>query len=230
MDGQMVRRLTLPELLGHPLNHYEQRHAPEELFVAGKLPIPLQAPRVSVVGTRNPTEKGVESTAELVQKLVQRNVIVVSGLARGIDTIAHRTTIENRGKTVAVLGTPLDRFYPPENRELQQHIMNEHLAVSQFPAGHQTRRSDFILRNRTMALISDATVIVEAGESSGALSQGWEALRLGRPLFITEIVIKRRLEWPRIMMKYGARVLDDVDELIDLLPSRKFEWIKLLEL
>ncbi|MCS7137272.1 MAG: DNA-protecting protein DprA [Candidatus Caldarchaeum sp.] len=225
-----LRRLTLPELLGHPLNHYEQRHAPRELYVAGKLSIPFQGPRVSVVGTRNPTQEGLDLASELVKKLVQHNLIVVSGLARGIDTTAHVTAIENGGKTVAVLGTPLDRFYPPENRALQQHIMNEHLAVSQFPIGHRTLRRDFILRNRTMALLSDATVIVEAGESSGAISQGWEALRLGRPLFITDIVFKRKLRWPKIMRKYGARILDDVDELVDLLPSPKFEWTKLLEI
>ena len=83
--------------------------------------------------------------------------------------------------------------------------MENHLAISQFPENHKTRRSDFIKRNRTMALVSDASLIVEAGETSGALSQGWEAIRLGRPLLITNLVIKRGLKWPKEMMKLWSK-------------------------
>ena len=83
--------------------------------------------------------------------------------------------------TIAVLGTDLDDCYPPENRPLQERLMREHLVISQFPSGTPSRRTNFPRRNRTMALLTDATVIIEAGESSGTLDQGWEALRLGRP-------------------------------------------------
>lgn len=218
------------ELLGRPLNHVEQRYAPKTLYICGKLAVPLPVPRVSIVGTRNPTSEGAEFTRKLVAELVEKGVVVVSGLARGIDTVAHATAIEEGGRTVAVLGTPLSKFYPPENRELQQLIMSEHLAVSQFPLEHETRRRDFIMRNRTMALISDASVIVEAGEGSGALSQGWEAIRLGRPLFISEIVFKHNLQWPEKMKRYGARVLSDLEELTDILPKTQFDKATLLEI
>ena len=111
-------------------------------------------------------------------------------------------------KTIAVLGTPLDHFYPKENEELQRRIMAEHLAISQFPNGSTVQKANFPMRNRTMALISHATVIVEAGEGSGTIHQGWEALRLGRPLFLLESLMKRTdLEWPRKMTSYGAQAL-----------------------
>jgi DNA processing protein len=146
-------------------------------------------------------------------------VVVVSGLARGIDTAAHRSAIESGGRTIAVLGTPLDQTYPRENAELQRLIMEEHLAVSQFPSGHPAGRTNFPRRNRTMALLTHATVIVEAAEGSGSLSQGWECLRLGRRLFIMRAVADTKsLAWPREMRKYGAEVLARTEELLDAIP------------
>ena len=123
------------------------------------------------------------------------------------------------GRTIAVLGTPLDRTYPAKNRALQRRIMEEHLAISQYPVGHPILKGNFPRRNRTMALISDATVIAEAGETSGSLSQGWEALRLGRPLFIMKSVAGSGLKWPADMRRYGADLLSDPDDLLDVLPT-----------
>jgi DNA processing protein len=147
--------------------------------------------------------------------------VVVSGLARGIDTVADSAAINAGGRTVAVLGTSLDVTYPKENAPLQHRIMAEHLAVSQFAPGEPIRRTNFPRRNRTMALLSHATVIVEAAEGSGTLWQGWEALRLGRPLFIPRSVAERKdLRWPREMLKYGAEVLAGVEQVLDRLPPR----------
>lgn len=146
-------------------------------------------------------------------------MVIVSGLAAGIDTAAHEETIKHGGRTIAVLGTPLDEAHPPANALLQRRLMEEHLVVSQFPAGHPTLRSNFPRRNRTMALLCHASVIVEAGESSGTLSQGWEALRLNRPLFILKSVFENaELTWPQEMVAYGAHVLQDVEQLFDELP------------
>jgi DNA processing protein len=135
-------------------------------------------------------------------------MIVVSGLAVGIDTVAHMTAIEAGGRTVAVIGTSLEQAYPSENAELQNLIARDHLLVSQFPPGVRTTPKNFPIRNRTMALLTNATVIVEAGERSGTVYQGWEALRLGRLLFLMESVVRdTRLTWPREMLRYGAQVL-----------------------
>lgn len=212
------------ELIGL-LNEVERKNAPETLFVSGDIGLCRNFPRVSVIGTRKVSPLGVRSTENLVRMLVKRGVAVVSGLALGVDACAHRTAIEEGGKTIAVLGTPLDRFYPKENEELQRRIMATHLAVSQFPVGAQVHKANFPMRNRTMALISHATVIVEAGERSGTIYQGWEALRLGRPLFILESLMKRTdLEWPRRMATYGAQALtrDTAEVLFESLPQGNF--------
>ena len=219
--GQEISTLTPEELVG-PLNEVERKFAPKRLFVAGSMEIPLPRPRAAIIGSRKASTKGLDAAAEIARTLVNKGVVVVSGLAEGIDTAAHRATIEAGGRTIAVLGTPLNRTYPQKNLQLQQEIMRNHLAISQFPIGHHTQPKDFVLRNRTMALISNASIIVEAGETSGSLHQGWEALRLGRPLFIwAAIVSDHSLSWPKKMMSYGALELTDPEQILDLLPPSK---------
>jgi len=218
-----MQKVTLRKLLGRDLNYVEQKYAPTELYVEGSLKLPLKAPRVSVIGTRKPSPIGKDVARLIVEKLVKNGIIVVSGLARGIDTIAHATAIELDGKTIAVLGTPLNRFYPPENKDLQLKIMKEHLAVSQFPPNHATIPSDFLKRDRTIALISNATIIVEAKQSGGTVFTGWEAIRLGRPLYIWKDTFDNpNLSWTRKIEKHGALKLDErlIDELIDKLKER----------
>jgi len=182
--------------------------------------IPLPCARVSIIGTRQPSEEGLSAAEEVTKILIKNNVVIVSGLAKGIDTVGHTTAIKNGGKTIAVIGTPLNKTYPKENTELQKEIMENHLVISQFEIGHPTGKKDFVMRNRTMALISDASVIVEAGEGSGTFYQGWETLRLGRPLFICKSVVHNpKLEWPKKMIKYGAIELDDPTDILEVLPS-----------
>jgi DNA processing protein len=201
------------------LNDYERRHAPEHLYACGDLAL-LQAPaRVAVVGSRKASLPGRKRVERLVSGLVDHGVVIVSGLSAGIDTAAHEETLKRGGRTIAVLGTPLDEVHPAANASLQQRLMKEHLVVTQFAIGHPTLRSNFPRRNRTMALLCDASVIVEAGESSGTLSQGWEALRLNRPLFILKSVFENTaLTWPAEMQEYGAQVLEDLDQILEVLP------------
>lgn len=212
-----------PEALLGPLNEVEAKHAPKTLFASGDVDILRFAARVAIVGSRKASPDGLRRARRLSQILAERDVVVVSGLAEGIDTAAHTAAIECRGRTVAVLGTPLDQFYPKSNIELQLRLMDEQLVLSQFQSGRPILRSNFPTRNRTMALISDATVIIEASETSGSLSQGWEALRLGRALFFAQSILDNRsLTWPDEMLSYGAHVLSDatLDHLFDFLPDR----------
>src|SRR3954447_12608133 len=201
------------------LNEFEMRHAPAHLYACGDVSL-LSAPaRVAVVGSRNASFPGRKRVARLVAALIEHDVVIVSGLAAGIDTAAHEETLQRGGRTIAVLGTPLDEVHPPSNATLQRRLLEQHLVVSQFPAGHPTLRSNFPRRNRTMALLCHASVIVEAGESSGTLSQGWEALRLNRPLFILKSVFENtELTWPEEMLQYGAHVLEDAEQLFQALP------------
>lgn len=212
--------ILLEDLLGHPLNDVESKFMPEIIFYRGSMEIPVPCPRVSVIGSRAASEKGLSEAKEIARILVKNKVVVTSGLAKGIDTVGHRTAIRHGGKTIAVIGTPLDRAYPRENSELQKEIMENHLVISQYRVGHMTTPRDFVLRNRTMALISDAAVIVEAGESSGSLHHGWETLRIGRPLFICRDVVENtRLEWPKKMMQYGAMKLDEQEDILEHIPE-----------
>jgi DNA processing protein len=200
-------QMTPAAILG-PLTDVERKHAPDALYLAGDLALLSMGPRVSVVGSRKASEEGLRRTRLLAKSLVDLRMVVVSGLAEGIDTAAHLGAIEAGGRTIGVLGTPLDRTYPEKNAALQTRIGREHLLVSQFAPGSVTRPGCFPMRNRTMALLTDATVIVEAGETSGTVHQGWEALRLGRQLFLLESVARDgSLTWPAKMIHYGAQVL-----------------------
>jgi len=224
--AQSCRRITPEQILG-PLNEAEQKYAPSVLFVDGDVRIFDTGARISVVGTRAPSAEGAELSRRLASEIATRGAVVVSGLARGIDAIAHSAAMAvSGGRTIAIIGTPLDRAYPAENRELQARIAAQHAVVSQFPLGSPTYRGSFPERNRTMALVSDATIIVEAGEKSGTINQGWEAIRLGRPLLLMEHLLGNpALTWPHELCEYGAEPLsiDGLEELLEFLPIRARE-------
>jgi DNA processing protein len=212
-------RHTPDELLG-PLNDVEREKAPEYLWTGGATALLKLGTRVSIVGARKASQDGLKRSAKLARILAEHGIVVVSGLAEGVDTAAHEASMAvPGGRTIAVLGTPLDVVYPKKNADLQRRIMEEHLVVSQFGPGHPVQPTNFIRRNRVMALVSDATVIVEASDTSGSLSQGWEALRLGRRLFIMKSVTTTTgLKWPTEMRRYGAEVLSKPEDLMQALP------------
>lgn len=197
--------------------------APPQFFAAGDTGL-LQAgrPRVAIIGSRDSSEDGIKRARRLGRELASAGIIVVSGLAKGIDRAAHDGAIEAGGKTIAVIGTPVQKCYPAEHARLQEHIYREHLLVSQFPAGARTFPSDFVKRNRFMAALSNATVVVEAGESSGTLSQAAETQRLGRHLFIMASVLDNKaLAWPEKFLRPkagpAAHLLKETQQIIEVL-------------
>jgi DNA processing protein len=190
------------------LTSAERKSAPSDLFLEGDTSLLLSGLKVAIVGSRKPTDQGIRDAQCLARTLAQHGVIVVSGLAEGVDTAAHKAAMESGGKTIAVLGTPLDIVYPASNRALQDEIKCHHLVVSQFPTGSPVSPKNFPMRNKTMALLSDATIIVEATEDSGTRHQGWEAVRLGRVIFLMKRVIEdKNLTWAKEMVNYGAQEL-----------------------
>lgn len=209
------------ELLG-ALTDVEEEYAPETLWVAGDVGLLQHGPCVSVVGSRDVSRQGCARALKLTAALVEGGIVVVSGLASGVDTVAHQTAIDRGGKTIAVLGTPLDQTSPVENRDLQARIMREHLAVSEFAPKSKVHRGNFPARNRTMALLSEATVIVEAGARSGTEHQAWEALRLGRLLFVLRSVAEAGHEWVGKLIHYGAQVLteENLPVVLENMPER----------
>ncbi|RJT22094.1 DNA-processing protein DprA [Mesorhizobium waimense] len=186
------------------------------IFYAGDLSL-LNRPCVAIVGTRQVSDAGIARTVRLAKGLVEAGVVVVSGLAYGVDAVAHRTAIDAGGRTISVIGTPLDKASPSENAVMQEEIYRDHLLISQFPIGQKTSRASFPLRNKLMATLSDATVVMEASDTSGTLHQAAECTRLGRWLFIARSVVDDpALTWPAKFLKYETCMpLDNVEQVIE---------------
>jgi DNA processing protein len=146
---------------------------------------------------------------KLSRELASTGVLVVSGLAKGVDTAAHTAAIEADGLTAAVIGTPLEKAYPIENSSLQEQIYRQYLLMSPFAPGERVFKSNFPKRNRVMAAITDATIIVEASNSSGALHQAAECLRLNRWLFILRSVANNpAVTWPQRFLSPKTVIVD----------------------
>ncbi|MVM32149.1 DNA-processing protein DprA [Spirosoma sp. HMF4905] len=221
LENEEFPFFSIPDTIG-VLNEFEKKHAPNKAYYSGNLDLLRRGGRVSVVGSRNPTPNGVRRAVIVSRRLVENGITVVSGLAEGIDTIAHQTALACNGRTIAVLGTPLNKPYPKSNHGLFERLASEQLVISQFPSYTPFQPKNFPIRNRTMALISHATIIIEASEKSGTVHQGWEALRLGRPLYLLENLVKERnLSWAQEMIKYGAQLLsqDNFEDLFYTIPS-----------
>lgn len=187
-------------------------------WCAGELQL-LKQPSVAIVGTREVSAAGAARARNLAKMLSERGVVVVSGLARGVDTEALAASIQNHGRVIAVIGTPINKAYPAENGALQAQIAAEHLLISQFAPGTKTFPGHFPVRNRLMAALSDATVIIEAGDTSGTLHQAAECVRLGRWLFIAKNVVEDpALTWPARFRDYErVRTLTTADDLFAVL-------------
>lgn len=176
---------------------------------------------VAIVGTRKPSEEGKRRAAKLARRFAKEGFTVVSGLAQGVDTVAHTTAIEAGGQTIAVLGTPITNYYPTGNMALQQRIADDYLVISQVPIVRYSRqtfhgnRFFFPERNVTMSALTEATVIVEAGETSGTLIQARHAIQQGRTLFILDSCFRDpKLTWPAKYVERGAIRVADFDEVM----------------
>lgn len=152
---------------------------PAQLYVLGD-PGMLDAPRVAVVGTRVPTEYGTRMARAISTALAQAGACVISGMARGIDAVAHRSALDVGGRTVAVLGTGIDVPYPVGHRALHGTLSERALVISEYPPGAHAHKGAFPRRNRIIAALAPLTIVVEAGERSGALNTTNHALDLGR--------------------------------------------------
>ena len=173
---------------------------------------------VAVVGTRGVSADGAARSRRLARELAAAGVVIVSGLAKGVDTEALTAAIEAGGRVIAVIGTPIDRAYPAENSALQARIYREHLLVSQFAPGERVYPSNFPERNKLMAALSDGTAIIEAGDTSGTLHQAAECGRLGRWLFIAKSVVDDpSLQWPKRFM--GQPKVDSFSSTDDILKA-----------
>lgn len=185
-------------------------------------------PLVGIVGTRNPSEYGKRWTRKISGALAQNGFTVVSGLAEGIDTEAHRGCLEAGGRTLAVLGTGVDVVYPPSNRELYKQILRQGLVLSEYPVGTPPDRAHFPRRNRIIAGISRAVLVMEAPTKSGALITARFANDFGRDVY----VLPGSLDNPRSLgclglLSKGAQVILSEGHLLEMLGAMpQLDWVE----
>jgi len=198
--------------------------APPVLYWQGEMS-PADVNAVSIVGTRRPSEGGESFARGLARLLAESGVPVVSGLARGIDSVAMRSALSAGGRTVGVIGTGHGVYYPKENAGLQEDIASSHLLLSQFTPGTAPSKHTFPMRNVVMSGFSSATVIAEAGETSGTRIQARAAVKHGRPLVLSENVARSRA-WAQDLLESGydvsvAATADEAFALVMTLHRRR---------
>ena len=218
VTGESARALSRSEA-DYPARLLDLRDPPAILFARGTLPS-ASPPAVAMVGTRGATGYGLRIARSIATSLARAGVSVVSGLARGIDGASHEAALAAGGRTVAVLGTGLDREYPRSHRALQRRIGEEGLLLSELPAASTGHPGSFPRRNRLIAALADVVLIVEAGEKSGALITAEYALELGRTVAcVPNAIDVPSAQGSNALLKRGAEPVlhpDDVLELLDM--------------
>lgn len=205
----------------YPVALKDPEHQIKLLYYKGDLGL-LDAPkRISIVGARKASPEGLRRAAKLARLLVSKGYIIVSGLAEGIDTAAMTAAIAAKGKVIGVIGTPINEYYPKNNFDLQNEVSKNHLLVSHVPIFRyanehfNTKRFYFPQRNVTMAAISDATIIVEASETSGTLTQARACVSMNRKLFILNSCFENSsITWPSKYEAKGAIRVKDINDIL----------------
>ena len=199
----------------YPQRLKEPDDAPPVLYVRGTLPAD-DAPSIAVVGTRRPTDYGCRVTADLSSSLAAHGVVVVSGLALGIDARAHKATVDAGGTTVAVLGNGLNTVYPRENLRLAERIVAEGGAIiSEFPLGVRPEASNFPRRNRIISGMTLGTLVTEAGETSGTRWTVYHALEQNREIFcVPGSVYSESSRLTNRLIREGAKLVCNVNDIL----------------
>lgn len=209
--------VVLSEEEDYPINLKNLSDAPPVIYYRGEL---MEQDRASlaIVGSRTPTVNGVYSAEEIAISLAQQGIVVVSGLARGIDGAAHRGALRGGGRTIAVLGSGLDHIYPPEHRELAEEIAAQGVLISEFPLGMGPVAGNFPARNRIISGLSLGVLVVEAARDSGSLITAGIALEQGREVFAVPGPIQSPLCFgTNRLIKQGAHLFQDVDDVLEQL-------------
>ena len=196
--------------------------SPAALYASGNLGA-LGEPPFAAVGSRNPTQPGTDTAFEFARALAERGLAIVSGLALGIDTAAHRGALAAQGVTIAVLGCGADVVYPAANRGLAESLQHEGLLLSEFPLGTPPRRANFPRRNRLIAGLSRAILVVEAAHGSGSLITARAARDLGRAVFAVPGSIHNPLSRGcHELIKRGAKLAETADDILSELNFSRF--------
>lgn len=191
---------------------------PENMFFVGSIPV-IRMPSVAIVGTRKPTSYGKEVAHKFAYELAKKGVIIVSGLALGIDSIAHRAALEADGTTLAVLANSVDHVYPRNHKALAEQIIASGGAIlSEYDPPTEARSFQFLARNRIVSGLSDAVIIVEAASRSGTLSTAMHALEQGREVFVVPGNITSPLSAGcNALLKQGAQPITRAEDVLEVI-------------
>ena len=198
---------------------------PPVLFSRGRLEL-LETVKVAVVGSRRSTPYGIAATERLSADLAHAGLTVVSGMARGIDTAAHRSALAVDGNTISVWGAGLDVVYPTENRKLAEQIAVKGLILTEFPMGTPGYPQNFPVRNRVISGLSYGVLVVEGAQYSGSAITARVALDQDREVFAVPGNITNNMSWgPNLLIKQGAHLVQDWHDVIDALPLEAREHL-----
>ncbi|MGH4016654.1 MAG: DNA-processing protein DprA [Gemmatimonadales bacterium] len=201
----------------YPANLQLVYNRPPFIWVRGNL-LPDDFRAIAIVGTRQASEDGLSRAARLASSLARNGVTVLSGLARGIDTAAHRATLDVKGRTIAVLGTGiLSSTYPKENKQLTEDIVKNGALISQFWPDAPPRRAHFPMRNIVMSGMAMGTVVVEASSTSGAKMQARLALEHGKRLFLLESLVQSQDWAKKYAERPGTTIVRQLDDVLNVL-------------
>ena len=205
----------------YPANLKEIHSAPPVLYVFGEI---KERDRLSiaVVGSRYSSKYGTDTAKSFSRELAEKGVCIISGMARGIDSAAHKGAISAGGRTVAVLGTGLDVIYPPENHELYRNIAKNGAVVSAFPLGTKPDKNNFPERNSVISGLSLGTVVVQAARKSGALITASLALEQKREVFaVPGRIGENSSAGTNYLIKRGAKLVESADDITEEIPAMK---------
>ena len=214
----------------YPQSLKELNDAPPVVYTLGRGELLNYSPAVSIVGARNSSIAGRKIASRIAYDLTQNDVLVISGMARGIDSAAHKGAMyakDQQGPTIAVLGTGVDEIYPIENKELYTRIREQGLIISEFPFGTKAQVSNFPRRNRIISALSDATLVVEAGIHSGSLITAKLALEQGKEIFaVPGSPAENKSSGSNQLIKDGAVLTESADDILDFLALNRNYRIK----
>lgn len=202
----------------YPQQLREIYEPPLLLFALGRTEL-LSSPSIAVVGTRRPTPYGVAATERLTADLAKAGLTIISGMARGVDTAAHKAALNENGDTIAVFGCGVDVLYPADNRKLYQDIAKRGLLLSEFPLGTPAYPQHFPIRNRIVSGISLGVLIVEGAQHSGSAITAKLAMDQGRDVFAVPGNITSKMSWgPNLLIKQGAKLVQEWSDVTNELP------------
>ena len=202
---------------GYPRYLSQIEQPPPVLYVLGEI-TPADDLAIAIVGTRNVTQYGRQVTRDSAAYLAGNGVTIVSGLARGVDGIAHHAALEVGGRTIAVLGSGVDMIYPPEHHKLAERIAKSGAVVSDYPPGTKPEGSNFPPRNRIISGLSRGTIVIEAGETSGALITAKFSVEQNREVFaVPGSVLAPMSKGTNRLIADGATPMNDPRQVLDFL-------------